>query len=47
MKSRKSIALILSALLTINLFAQPTVVKLWPDGIPGSKSDPAYVENII
>ena len=47
MNSRKSIALILSALLTINLFAQPTVVKLWPDGIPGSKSDPAYVENII
>lgn len=28
-------------------FAQPKVLKLWPDGIPGSKNDPSYVENII
>ena len=38
---------ILTGLLTINLLAQPKVLKLWPDGIPGSKNDPSYVENII
>ena len=27
--------------------AQPTLIKVWPDGIPGSKPDAAYVENII
>jgi hypothetical protein len=41
------VALILTGFLTINLLAQPKVLKLWPDGIPGSKNDPTYVENII
>ncbi len=26
--------------------SQPSVIKLWPDGIPGSKKDASYVENI-
>lgn len=26
--------------------AQPQTIKLWPDGIPGSKSDPSYTEVI-
>lgn len=29
------------------LSAQPFTVKLWPDGIPGSKTDASYVEEII
>jgi len=47
MNPRKTVALILTGFLTINLLAQPKVLKLWPDGIPGSKNDPTYVENII
>ena len=47
MNTRKIVAIILAGLLTINLIAQPKILKLWPDGIPGSKNDPAYVENII
>jgi len=47
MNSRKSAAIILAGVLTINLIGQPKVLKLWPDGIPGSKNDPAYVENIV
>jgi len=47
MDSKKSMVTILTGLLTINLLAQPKVLKLWPDGIPGSKNDPSYVENII
>lgn len=27
-------------------FAQPVILKLWPEGIPGSKNDPSYVEKI-
>jgi acetyl esterase/lipase len=30
----------------INVFAQPKTLKLWPDGIPGSKTDPSYIEKI-
>ena len=26
---------------------QPFIVRLWPDGIPGSKEDPSYIENTI
>ena len=33
--------------LTINTNSQTLTLKLWPDGIPGSKKDPSYVENII
>jgi len=33
--------------LTINTNSQTLTLKLWPDGIPGSKNDPSYVENII
>lgn len=44
---KKSAAIILAALLTINLLAQPKVLKIWPGGIPGSKNDPAYAENIV
>jgi acetyl esterase/lipase len=32
---------------TINTNSQTLTLKLWPDGIPGSKNDPSYVENII
>jgi acetyl esterase/lipase len=31
---------------TGNINAQPTIIKLWPDGIPGSKTDASYVEKI-
>jgi acetyl esterase/lipase len=44
---KKSAAILLAGVLTINLLAQPRVLKLWPDGIPGSKNDPAYIENIV
>jgi acetyl esterase/lipase len=30
----------------LNVFAQPLTLKLWPDGIPGSKTDPSYIEKI-
>lgn len=44
---KRSSAILLAGVLTINLLAQPRVLKLWPDGIPGSKNDPAYIENIV
>lgn len=47
MNTKKSAAILLAGALTMNLLAQPRVLKLWPDGIPGSKNDPAYVENIV
>jgi len=48
MKTKASIIiLIFINVLTINSNAQTQTVKLWPDGIPGSKNDPAYVENIV
>jgi acetyl esterase/lipase len=30
----------------ISGFSQTLTLKLWPDGIPGSKTDPSYVEKI-
>ncbi len=33
-------------LFMMNGFAQTLTLKLWPDGIPGSKTDPSYVEKI-
>ena len=47
MKSRILTTVWLRGLLMLEGFAQPKVLKLWPDGIPGSKNDPSYVENII
>lgn len=47
MKSRILTTVLLSGLLMLEGFAQPKVLKLWPDGVPGSKNDPSYVENII
>jgi len=32
---------------TAGLSAQPFTVKLWPDGIPGSKTDATYIEEIL
>jgi acetyl esterase/lipase len=32
-------------IMTVNSFAQLTLM-LWPDGIPGSKTDPGYIEKI-
>jgi acetyl esterase/lipase len=47
MKTKISLFLILClSIMTINTNAQPFTVKLWPDGIPGSKSDAGYVEKI-
>jgi hypothetical protein len=47
MKSKLSlVSVLLMNILTINGFAQPITVKLWPDGIPGSKTDPSYIEKI-
>ncbi len=47
MKKRISIALIICLnFMTINIIAQPITLKLWPDGIPGSKTDAGYVEKI-
>ena len=47
MKSKASIILLvfINALI-ININAQTLTLKLWPDGIPGSKTDPSYVEKI-
>ena len=46
MKTRISILIICLNIMTFNSFAQPFTLKLWPDGIPGSKTDPGYVEKI-
>lgn len=47
MKTRNLVLLIFCIdVMTINISAQPFTLKLWPDGIPGSKSDPGYVEKI-
>jgi acetyl esterase/lipase len=47
MKIKASIILLvfINALI-ININAQTLTLKLWPDGIPGSKTDPSYVEKI-
>ncbi|HOW09577.1 MAG TPA: alpha/beta hydrolase [Bacteroidales bacterium] len=47
MKKVSFVTILITCLMAIDSFAQPQVIKLWPDGIPGSKNDPAYVENII
>ena len=51
MNNMKTKALII-LLIFFNAFfvksnAQTLTLKLWPDGIPGSKSDPSYSENIV
>ena len=47
MKIRKLTALtFFIIIMTISSNAQPVVVKLWPGGIPGSKTDPSYIEDI-
>jgi len=47
MKSKISIvAVLLMNIFMINGFAQPMTLKLWPDGIPGSITNPSYVEKI-
>lgn len=47
MKKKISLALFLCInLITINITAQPFIVKLWPGGIPGSKTDESYIEKI-
>jgi acetyl esterase/lipase len=47
MKTKISIvSVLLMNIFMINGFGQPVTMKLWPDGIPGSKADPSYVEKI-
>jgi len=47
MKTKTSLFIIVCLnIMIINTSAQPFVLKLWPGGIPGSKSDPGYVEKI-
>jgi len=47
MKTKSAIILfIFFSSLMINGSAQTLTLKLWPDGIPGSKTDPSYVEKI-
>jgi acetyl esterase/lipase len=47
MKIQISLATVLFMnMFMFNCFSQPVTVKLWPDGIPGSKNDPSYTENI-
>ncbi len=47
MKKVSFVTILLSVLTVLTINGQPQVLKLWPDGIPGSKNDPSYVENII
>ena len=48
MKTKSLIILfLLFNALTSNTNSQTLTLKLWPDGIPGSKTDPSYAENII
>jgi acetyl esterase/lipase len=47
MKTKVSIILLIFInALMINCNAQTLTLKLWPDGIPGSKADPSYIEKI-
>ncbi len=46
MKKITFLLLIVPNLLVVEAFSQPFVVKLWPDGIPGSRKDTSYVEKI-
>lgn len=46
---RKLISIVIFIFLNafvINGYSQTLTLKLWPDGIPGSKTDPSYVEKI-
>lgn len=48
MKTRQYLCLFLMlCFFSTELSAQPFTVKLWPDGIPGSKTDASYIEEII
>jgi acetyl esterase/lipase len=40
------LSVIIMTIFINNVISQPYVLKLWPDGIPGSKDDPSYVEKI-
>src|SRR5512139_3476562 len=47
MKTRiSSILIICFTIMVINAAGQSFTLKLWPEGIPGSKSDESYVEKI-
>ncbi len=46
MKKVFLLLLIVPDLLISAAYGQPFVVKLWPDGIPGSRKDTSYVEKI-
>jgi acetyl esterase/lipase len=46
MKRQRLLSAVLISLLTVSGFSQTLTLKLWPDGIPGSKTDPSYVEKI-
>jgi acetyl esterase/lipase len=46
MKRQRLLSAVLISLFTVSGFAQTLTLKLWPDGIPGSKTDPSYVEKI-
>ena len=47
MRTKVSIILLIFInALMINCNAQILTLKLWPDGIPGSKADPSYIEKI-
>ena len=47
MKTNIIILLVLSLnIVNAKCFSQPRTIKLWPGGIPGSKTDPSYVEKI-
>jgi acetyl esterase/lipase len=47
MKTKISIVIVLLMnIFIINGFSQPVTIKLWPEGIPGSKADPSYIEKI-
>lgn len=38
---------IILAMTVLNVISQTTTIKVWPDKVPGSKSDPAYKEETI
>ncbi len=45
-KNISLLAVILINIFWVNALSQPLTLKLWPDGIPGSKTDALYIENI-
>jgi acetyl esterase/lipase len=47
MKKKNLLILVICLNLIVNhIVAQPFTLKLWPEGIPGSKTDPDYTEKI-